>query len=295
MSLVQVQHSVTTPDGRTLTAREGGDPRGVPVLVHHGTPSSSLLYEPHVRDAEEHGIRLVSYDRPGYAGSTRQEGRSVGDCAADVAAVCDALGIGRFCTWGISGGGPHALATAALLPDRVAAVAALAAVAPYDAPGLDFLAGMGEQNVTEFTAVVEGGEAHAVNHERDVREMLAATPQSIVDALRTLLGPSDLDALTGDYAEFLVESTRVGIAPQDGGWFDDDLVFVNPWGFDLAAIGVPALCLQGEQDQFVPYAHGVWLSEHVPGVEPWLTAEDGHLTLFVRRVPEVHAWLLEHW
>ena len=133
--------------------REAGDPRGVPVVIHHGTPGSSLLYEPHVRDAEEQRDHpALAYDRPGYGGSTRQPGRSVADCAADVAAICDALGIDRFCTWGISGGGPHALATAALLPERVAAAAALASVAPFDAEGLDFTAGMGELNVESFAA-----------------------------------------------------------------------------------------------------------------------------------------------
>lgn len=160
--------SVEGPGGRTLTVREAGDPAGVPVLIHHGTPSSSLLYEPHVRDAEEHGVRLVSYDRPGYGGSTRDPGRSVADCAADVAAICDALGIGRICTWGISGGGPHALATAALLPERVAAAAALASVAPFDAEGLDFTAGMGELNVESFNASRESEQAHRAQHEREV-------------------------------------------------------------------------------------------------------------------------------
>src|SRR5581483_3132479 len=135
--------SVRTSDGRTLTVREAGDPAGVPVLLHNGTPGSGLLYEPHVRDAEEKGIRLFSYDRPGYGASSRKRGRSVADCAPDVEAVCDSLGVGRFCVCGISGGGPHALATAALLPDRVAAAASLASVAPFDAEGLDFLAGMG--------------------------------------------------------------------------------------------------------------------------------------------------------
>src|SRR5687768_2646379 len=101
--------SITTPDGRTLTVREGGHPDGVPVLYLAGTPGSSLLYEPHLRDAAERGIRLFSYDRPGYGGSTRDEGRSVAACAEDVAAVCEALGVERCCVWGISGGGPHAL------------------------------------------------------------------------------------------------------------------------------------------------------------------------------------------
>src|SRR5260221_10564616 len=140
---------IGTPDGRMLAVDEGGDASGVPVLVHYGTPGSRLLYEPHVRDAEERGIRLFSYDRPGYGGSSRDAGRTIASCAADVTAICDALGIDRFCVWGISGGGPHALATAALIPDRVAAAAALAPVAPFDAEGLDFYDGMGEQNIEE--------------------------------------------------------------------------------------------------------------------------------------------------
>src|SRR5262245_27015104 len=118
------------PDGRRLRVREAGDPNGVPVLVLHGTPGSSALYEPNVNDAEEKRIRLVAYDRPGYGGSSRHEGRNAADCAPDVEAICDALGIDRFCVWGISGGGPHALAVAALLPERVAAAAALAPCAP---------------------------------------------------------------------------------------------------------------------------------------------------------------------
>jgi len=142
--------AITAPDGRTLTVREGGEARGVPVLVLHGTPGSSLMYEPHLRDAEQRGIRLFSYDRPGYGGSTRHKGRNVADCAEDVVAVCDALGIERFCVWGISGGGPHTLAAAALLPDRIAAAAVLASAAPYDGEGLDFFAGMGDQNIEEF-------------------------------------------------------------------------------------------------------------------------------------------------
>src|SRR3954447_14935280 len=165
--------SVTTPDGRTLTVREGGDPHGFPVLSMSGTPGSSMLYEPHVRDASERGIRLFSYDRPGYGASTRQEGRRVADCAADIAAVCDALGVERFCVWGISGGGPHALAAAALLPDRVVAGAALASLAPYDAEGLDFFEGMGEQNVEELAVIFEGEEAHRAMIEKLRDELLS--------------------------------------------------------------------------------------------------------------------------
>jgi pimeloyl-ACP methyl ester carboxylesterase len=290
---VQSLSSIETADGRTLTVREGGDPVGVPVLMHSGTPGSSLLYNPHIRDAEERGIRLFSYDRPGYGHSTRQHGRTVADCAVDVAAVCDALGIERFCVWGISGGGPHALATAALLPDRVAAAASLASVAPVDADGLDFLDGMGEQNIVSFKAAQAGEDSHRARHEIEAAEMRAATPESILEAWRTLLGPADRSVLSGELADGLIESFQAGAEIDTNGWFDDEEAFVRPWGFDVASIRVPVLVLQGEDDRFVPYSHGVWLAEHVPGCEARLTAEDGHLTLIEHRVPEVHAWLLE--
>ena len=284
---------VTTADGRTLTVREGGDPDGVPVLVLGGTPSSSLLYEPHLRDAEEKGIRLIAYDRPGYAGSTRKKGRNVADCAADVASVCDALGVARFCVRGISGGGPHALATAALLPDRVAAAAALAPVAPFGAEDLDFFEGMGEQNVEDVRAALESEEAHLAVLEREREELRAASPEQLVEVLKTLLGPADLEVLTGRVAVYMLENARAGVEGSLDGWFDDGVAFTQPWGFDRASIRVPVLHWQGEQDKFVPLGHGVWLSQNIPGVESRLSPEDGHLTLFEHRMPEVHAWLLE--
>ena len=286
---------VTTPDGRTLAVHEGGDPKGVPMLVHNGTPGSGLLYEPVVRDAEERGIRLFSYDRPGYGGSTRHEGRDIAACAADVASICDALGIERLCVWGISGGGPHTLATAALLPERVAAAAALAPVAPFDAEGLDFYEGMGEQNIEEFKAVAESDEVHRGHLERDREEMLAATPEGLVAAWTTLLGPADRAVLTGRLAEFLLASVREAIEPSLDGWFDDDVAFTLPWGFELDSIRVPVLHWQGEQDRFVPFGHGVWLSEHIPGVESHLSPDEGHLTLIESHIGDIHAWLVERY
>jgi pimeloyl-ACP methyl ester carboxylesterase len=285
--------TVTTPDGRALTVREGGDPGGVPVLSSSGTPGSSTLFEAHRRDAEERGIRLFSYDRPGYGGSTRHAGRRAADCAADIEAVCDELGFERICVWGISGGGPHALAAAALLPERVAAAASLASVAPYGAEGLDWLAGMGELNVEEFGVIFEGEEAHRASMEEQREGLLAARPEELVEQWQTLLGPADREVATGEFAAELLDHMRAGIEPGGDGWLDDDLAFVTPWGFDVGAIRIPVLLWQGEQDKFVPFGHGLWLAEHIPGVEARLTAEDGHLTLGQHRIPEVHAWLLE--
>ena len=263
------------------------------MLVFNGTPGSSLFYEPYVRDAEEKGIRLFSYDRPGYGDSTRDKGRNVAACAADAAAVCDALGVERFCLWGISGGGPHALATAALLPERVVAAAALAAVAPFGAEGLDFFEGMGEQNIDDIRAALESEEAHLAVLEREREELLTTSPEELVDVLETLLGPADREVLTGRIAAYLLESLRDAVEGSLDGWLDDGVAFTQPWGFDLASIRVPVLHWQGEQDKFVPFGHGVWLSQHIPGVESRLSPEDGHLTLLERRIPEVHAWLLE--
>ncbi len=125
-------------------------------------------------------------------------------------------------------------------------------------------------------------------------EMLSATPEQLVELWQTLLGPSDREVATGVLAAFLLDHIRAGIGPSGDGWMDDDLAFVTPWGFDLASIRVPVQLWQGEQDKFVPFGHGVWLAEQIPGVDARLTAEDGHLTLAERRVPEVHAWLLKH-
>ena len=285
--------AVTTADGRTLAVREVGDAEGVPVLTLHGTPASGLPYGPHAVDAKEKGIRLISYDRPGYAGSTRAKGRTVADCAEDAAAICDALGIERFCLWGISGGGPHALAMAALLPDRVAAAAALAPPAPFGAEGLDYYDGMGEQNIEEIGAVLAGEEQHLAVLERDGAEFLKSSPKELVQAWRTLLGPADVELLGGPIAPYIYESTREGIEDGLDGWFDDDVAFFTDWGFEVESIRVPVLHWQGEQDRFVPPGHGEWLAARIPGVDFRLTAEDGHLTLFEHRVPEVHEWLLE--
>ena len=292
--MITTTTDVAHPDGRTLRVESGGDPSGQPVVRLHGTPGSRLLDERLLRDAEQRGVRLISYDRPGYGGSTPMPGRSVADCAADVRAIADAFELDRIGVWGISGGGPHALACAALLPDRVVAGAALASGAPYGAAGLDYFAGMGERNVQDIQLFLDDPAAARVQSRADREEMLQSTPDQLFASLETLLSPVDAEVFTSSTAEFLCASYAVGLAPGDEGWWDDGVAEMGPWGFDLDDIRVPLQLWHGRHDQFVPFAHGVWLSEHIPGVDARLTDVDGHLTLGANRVPEVHAWMLQH-
>jgi pimeloyl-ACP methyl ester carboxylesterase len=284
--------SISTKDGRTLCVHEDGDPDGLPVLMHHGTPASGVLYDAHVGLAREQGIRLLGYDRPGYGGSTRHEGRSVADAASDASAIADHLGLERYCSWGISGGGPHVLACAALCDERLVAVASLAAVAPYEAEGLDFLEGMGEENHIEFGKALEGETALRPYLEHETGAMLGTSPEALVAVMATLLGEEDRAVLAGGFAEFMLASDAYGLEPGVDGWLDDDFAFLQPWGFELGAIDRPTLLLHGEDDRFVPVSHGRWLAARIPGVEARIGAGDGHLTLFERRMREVNDWLL---
>ncbi|MFZ0047884.1 MAG: alpha/beta fold hydrolase [Streptosporangiaceae bacterium] len=288
-----MERTVRTPDGRTLAVEESGDLAGRPVLVHTGTPNSRHLYDPNIRDAAARGLRLISYDRPGYGGSSPQPGRTVADCAGDVRAICAELGIDRLATWGISGGGPHVLACAALLPDLVTAAAALASLAPYGADGLDYFAGMGQENVEDIRLFFADEAAARAKTEKDREELLAAAPEDAAEAIESLLTPTDAAALRGELGEYLTSSAQDGLSAGSQGWWDDNCT-IRPWGFELSDITVPVLLLHGRQDMFVPFGHGEWLAAHIPGVEARLLADDGHLTLLQNRVPEVHAWLSEH-
>lgn len=291
--LVETTQRITTPDGRTLEVHEAGDPAGLPIVVHHGTPMSGIQYDPHIDLALEQRVRLIGYDRPGYGGSSRARGRTVADCAADVTAIADALGLERFASWGISGGGPHVLACAALCDERLVAVACLAGVAPYEADGLDWLDGMGEDNHVEFGKALEGEDAlrpyveeHATSH--------TASVEALIGGMATLLGEVDRAVLTGRLAEYFIACDTHAFEPGVDGWIDDDLAFAAPWGFELSSISRPVLLLQGEDDRFVPASHGHWLAERIPGVEARIAASDGHLTLMEHRLREVNEWLSSH-
>ena len=195
--------------------------------------------------------------------------------------------------WGISGGGAHALASAALLPDLVVASASLAGLAPYGADGLDFFDGMGEDNIDDFKLLMDDKAAFRAKLEQDRQEYLAATADDLAQALKTLLTPVDAATLTGELAEYLAFSGHEGLAPGSDGWWEDAEAQAA-WGFDIADISVPVMVMHGRQDKFVPVGHGEWLAARVPGVDARILDNDGHLTLLEHRIPEVHAWLSEY-
>ena len=285
--------TVPGSNGRELCLEIAGDPSGRPVLVHGGTPNSRHLYGPWIADADREGIRLISYDRPGYGHSSPAPAHTVADGATDVRSIAEALGVDQLAVWGYSGGGPYALACAALLPALVVAAATVGSIAPYGAPGLDYFAGMGDLNVEEIRLYFSDPVA-ARKRGREARDqMLGATAEQQAEILRTLLSAVDAAQLSGEFGEWLRRSTHDGLAPGDQGWWDDGVAHLSPWGFDLQTISVPVKVWHGRHDKFVPFQHGQWLAEHVPGAESELSDDDGHLTLLAGKVGDVHKWLLD--
>jgi len=287
------ERDVALRDGRTLHVYDDGDPDGLVVVEHHGTPGGGLTYPPDLELARERGLRVVAYDRAGYGQSTSNPGRDVVDIAHDIEDVLDALGIERCVSLGGSGGAPHSLALGARLADRCVAVAAVACPTPWDTEGVDQMAGMGEQNVEEFGAALAGPEALEAFLVPAAAEIRAATPEALRDVIVTLLPPVDREVLTGGRAAHAKKSIDRALAPGIDGWRDDDLAFVKPWGFELAEIRVPSLLWQGVQDKMVPVAHGRWLAERIPGVEAHISEPDGHLSITAGRLGEIYDWLRE--
>jgi pimeloyl-ACP methyl ester carboxylesterase len=285
------ERDVTLRDGRTLHLHDAGEPDGAVVIVHHGTPGSGHFYPPHVERARERGLRLIAYDRAGYGGSTPNPGRNVAAVANDVSDILDALAIERYASMGGSGGGPHTLALGALLAERCVGICAIASPTPWDAEGIDWLAGQGEQNQQEWAAALAGPDALEAHLEPLAAELVQATPEALRDVMVTLLPPVDREVLTGELAKHAHISMTEAVAGGVGGWRDDDLAFTRPWGFELADIRVPVLLWQGVQDLMVPVAHGRWLAERIPGVEAHVSEEDGHLSIAEGRLPEIFDWL----
>lgn len=278
---------VRTPDGRSLDVWLAGPPDGTPVLYHSGTPGNGTPFDWHVAKMAERGLRYVSVTRPGYGGSSRQEGRIVADVVTDTQTVLDHLGIDQAWMLGWSGGGPHALACAALMPERVLGTALIAGVAPYPAEGLDWFAGMGVENVEEFQAALQGPAA-LLPFMEPVRESLGAlAPAAVADSFGGLVDEVDTASITGGLAAYVAALFREAFRVSYWGIFDDDMAFTAPWGFDLGSIPGRVHLWQGAHDRMVPFGHGEWLARHVGGACPHLLHDHGHLTLLVDTFPAI--------
>jgi pimeloyl-ACP methyl ester carboxylesterase len=284
---------ISLPDGRDLDVLTAGAAEALPLVIHEGTPGGLVAYPPTVEAARERGLRVVMIARPGYERSTPRPGRQVADVAPDVAAVLDTLGADTFVSIGWSGGGPHSLACAASLPGRCLAATSVAGVAPYKAEGLDFLAGMGPENVVEFGAAVAGTDALTRYLQTEAGPLGQVTAEDVAAAFGGLVSDADKAAVTGDFAASLAASLRAALANGIAGWRDDDLAFAADWGFPLDPMPAPVAIWQGDQDRMVPYAHGQWLAAHVPGARAHLMPGEGHLTLTVTAIGKILDDLLE--
>ena len=285
-----LKYTVRTPDGRRLSTQASGDPDGRPVFLLHGTPGSRL--GPHPRSSVLHrlGVRLISFDRPGYGESDRLAGRRVADAAADVLTIADAYGLERFSVVGRSGGGPHALACAALLNDRVTKAAVLVGLAPHGADGLDWFDGMAQSNVTEFTAAANGYEDFAA-HTKAVAEEIRANPGSLIARLSAELPDPDR-RVVADHGirSMLTETYAEALRTSDYGWIDDALAFCSPWGFDPASVTVPVLLWHGDSDVFSPASHARWLADRIPSAAVVVQAGAAHFGA-LDVLPDILRWL----
>lgn len=255
-----------------------------PLLVfHHGTPAAGPIDPDLLEPAQSVGFRTVELVRPGYGGS-RMQGRTVASNAALTAALVDHLGAEVFASSGWSGGGPHTIADAALLDHCVGAVS-IAGVAPFDAPDLDFLAGMGQDNIEEFGAASDPVRLQEMLSAMGA-ELAHVTNDSVRTAMASLLPPADLAHLQNSTSD-LAAALRWSVAEGIWGWFDDDIAFINAWGFDLHAIAKPVTVLQGSEDLMVPFAHGKWLAANIPTANAVLAEGEGHLSVAARYLGDI--------
>jgi pimeloyl-ACP methyl ester carboxylesterase len=290
------RRTVSTADRREIEVLTAGDPSGYGWLWIPGSPSAAADY-PRLADvASQLGLRLVTWSRPGYGASSPRassaQGPRVVDDVPDIETIVEAEGIEEFIVVGWSGGGPRALACAAMLPELCTAAATLAGLAPFDAEGLDWSSGMGPGNVADFAAAREGAEVYAAFKKTYFLPMTAASVDDVAAGLAMLRTPSDDVTLSAGLAAWLTEMTHRAGAQGVIGARDDGLALVAPWGFDVRSIAVPVAIWAGRQDATVPFAHGRWLAANVPTAVPHLLEDAGHLTL-IEDLEDVLRELLE--
>jgi len=286
----------TARDGRTLDVLVGGYASSRTALVcHHGTPSDATIWNDWHADAVENKLRLISVSRPGYAFSERKTGRSVSCAAADVEDVLDALGIEKFLVIGWSGGGPHALACAALLPERCIAASVLAGVGPHGEPDLDSLSDMGPENIEHKKIAIQGEEPLREWAKVNAAAWFTIADEDLVAALGGLVPEIDVYALNEQgQAKIWASSIRRCLQNGIDGYIDDSLVFCKYWGFKPSEIQTPVTIWQGDLDLMVPFTHGQWLIKHIPNAKEMLEIGHGHISLIADKKQDIIDDLVSH-
>ncbi len=265
--------------GRVVTVDSWGNPRGFPIFLLHGTPGSRSGPIPRPSVLYRLGVRLICYDRPGYGGSDRHEGRTVGDAAWDVLDIADEMGLDAFAVVGRSGGGPHALACAALFEkERLRTAAVLVGIAPSDA-NLDWYAGMADSNVEEYTRASQPSSAAVVANLTQRAEQVLADPESLLTDLKEEMTAPDRKVVEDvAFQRLLPLSYRQALSGGPYGWIDDVLAFRRPWGFELGKITVPVWLWHGQDDVFSPVHHSHWLADEIPNARIDVQQGAAHFT-----------------
>lgn len=275
----QQLHLIDLDGNRRLEVRREGTRTNGTLLYCHGTPGAAVAFPALLAAADAAGLEVISWSRPGYGRSTRQRNRTVRSVAADAQAVVDFFELDEFVVAGWSGGGPHALAIAALTGGCRGALV-MAGVGPATVADLDFLDGMAEENIEEFSLAFEGGRDFEEALAEMAESMSTVTLDALVEELGGLAPPPDAAAIAGPMGPYLVESFHHAMANGHGGWVDDDLAFVTDWGFDLSGIAAPVHVVQGDLDTMVPAAHATWLLTHVPHATGGVEAGHGHISMW---------------
>ncbi|MGB8195961.1 MAG: alpha/beta hydrolase [Acidimicrobiales bacterium] len=281
------EFTLALPDGRSLEVATLGEATGATVLFHHGTPGSANLVRMLAPLAEDGSLFLITTSRAGYGKSSRDEGRNVASVVGDSRAVLDALGRDDYVAVGWSGGGPHALACAALDAPRCRAAWSLAGVVPTDLD-FDWTEGMGPENVEEFALAKEGGPKYEAQISAYGEAFAKATKDDVVELFGGLLSDPDKAVFEPEERrEAFASSLRQGFEFGSDGFYDDDRAIMTEWGFDPTTITVPVSVWFGDHDLMVPRTHGEWLAANLPTSVRYFFPGDGHVTLVVSHLDEL--------
>jgi pimeloyl-ACP methyl ester carboxylesterase len=279
------KHSITLADGRELEVHTAGTPGETAVVCHHGTPGSALSWQSWLAEVEARGGFAIAYSRPGYGASDRNKGRTVASITKDIHQVLQHFGVNKIVSIGWSGGGPHALADSTL--QESVAVLTLAGVGEFGVDDLDFLDGMGEENHVEFGAAIEGEAQVEKWMQENSGPMAKVTGADLIEAFGGLIGDADKKALTADLAENMAAEYRDSLSNGYFGWLDDDLAFVQHWGFEIREITKPVELWQGNDDFMVPHAHGKWLASKIPTAKLIFVPGEGHISMGEHRKGQI--------